>query len=65
MPGNEARARLARRFPGGSCKKLVERLKAEMFNTADFVDDDTASSVIERIAQEIMDEPSLTAARAH
>ncbi|MDB6009978.1 MAG: type secretion system protein IcmB/DotO [Gammaproteobacteria bacterium] len=65
LPGNEARARLARRFPGGSCKKLVERLKAEMFNTADFVDDDTSSSVIERIAQEIFEEAPVTAARAH
>lgn len=53
MPGNEARALLAKRFPGGSCKKLVDKLKAEMFNSADFVDDDMAASVIERIAKDM------------
>ena len=56
MPGNEARAALARRFPSGSCKKMVEKLKGEMFNEADFVDDDMAASVVERIAKEMIRE---------
>jgi intracellular multiplication protein IcmB len=56
MPGNQARALLAKRFPGGSCKKLVERLKTEMFNASEFVDDDMASSVIERIAKDMIAE---------
>jgi intracellular multiplication protein IcmB len=56
MPGNQARALLGKRFPGGSCKKLVERLKTEMFNASEFIDDDMASSVIERIAKDMIAE---------
>ena len=56
MPGNEARAMLAKRFPSGSCKALVEKLKAEMFSKATFVDDDMEASVIERIAKEMIDD---------
>lgn len=64
LPGNEARAVLARRFPGGSCKKLVDKLKSEMFNTAEFVDDDMASSVIERLAKDMIAEHYSTAMAA-
>jgi intracellular multiplication protein IcmB len=56
IPGNEARALLAKRFPGGSCKKLVEKLKTELFNNAEFVDDEMAASVIERIAEDMVAE---------
>lgn len=56
MPRQQARRLLAKRFPGGSCKKLVERLKEETFRGADFVDDDMESSVIERIAKELIHE---------
>jgi intracellular multiplication protein IcmB len=56
MPGNEARAVLAARFPSGSCKKVVDKLKSEMFNESDFVDDEIAASVIERIAKELIQE---------
>jgi intracellular multiplication protein IcmB len=56
MPGNEARAMLGKRFPGGSCKKLVDKLKTEMFSGTDFVDDDMASSVIERVAKDMLAE---------
>ncbi len=56
MPRPIARRILAKRFPGGSCKKLVERLKEETFKGADFVDDDMASTVIERIAKELIAE---------
>lgn len=54
MPRQQARRLLAKRFPGGSCKKLVERLKEETFRGADFVDDDMESSVIERLAKELI-----------
>lgn len=56
MPRQQARSLLAKRFPGGSCKKLVERLKEETFRGADFVDDDMESSVIERLAKELIHE---------
>lgn len=56
MPRQQARRLLAKRFPGGSCKKLVERLKEETFRGADFVDDDMESSVIERLAKELIHE---------
>lgn len=54
LPGNEARMLLARRFPGGSCKKLVEKLKSQMFTNSDFIDDEMAESVIERLASEMI-----------
>lgn len=56
MPRQQARRLLAKRFPGGSCKKLVERLKEETFRGVDFVDDDMVSSVIERLAKELIHE---------
>lgn len=56
MPRQQARRLLAKWFPGGSCKKLVERLKEETFRGADFVDDDMESSVIERLAKELIHE---------
>lgn len=56
MPRQQARRLLAKRFPSGSCKKLVERLKEETFRGADFVDDDMESSVIERLAKELIHE---------
>lgn len=54
LPGNEARALLAKRFPGGSCKKAVEVMKAEASKSAEFIDDDFTDSVIERIAKEML-----------
>jgi len=56
MPRHEARRLLAKRFPSGSCKKVVERLKQETFRDAEFVDDDMESSVIERLAKELIHE---------
>lgn len=56
IPRQQARRLLAKRFPGGSCKKLVERLKEETFRGVEFVDDDMESSVIERIAKEMIHE---------
>lgn len=56
MPRQQARRLLAKRFPGGSCKKLVERLKEDTFRGADFVDEDMESSVIERLAKELIHE---------
>lgn len=56
MPRPEARQMLAKRFPGGSCKKLIERLKEEQFKGVEFVDDDMESSVIERVAKEMVSE---------
>lgn len=54
MPRPLARNALAKRFPSGSCKRLVERLKAEEFSDVEFVDDDMVASVIERIASEML-----------
>jgi intracellular multiplication protein IcmB len=56
LQGNEARALLAKHFPSGSCKKLVDKLKNEMFINADFIDEQMASSVIERVAQKMIAE---------
>lgn len=55
MPGAEARALLASKFPSGSCKKYVDRLKTEMF-LGNFVDEDMEKSVIERLARELLEE---------
>ena len=56
MPRDAARKLLAKRFPSGSCKKLVERRKQEQFADADFVDEAMESSVIEKIAKELLAE---------
>ena len=56
MPRPDARRLLARRFPGGSCKKLVERLKVEQFSGADFIDDEMSASVVERLSKELINE---------
>lgn len=53
MPRPDALALLAKRFPSGGCKKMVERLKLEEFKDAEFVDDDMESSVIGRIANDL------------
>ena len=56
MPRDAARRLLAKRFPSGSCKKLVERRKQEQFADAEFVDEAMESSVIEKIGKELIDE---------
>jgi intracellular multiplication protein IcmB len=56
LPGNVARALLARRFPSGSCKAVVDRLKIETTGTSEFVDDEVFSSIIERVASEMLSE---------
>lgn len=56
MPRDAARKLLAKRFPSGSCKKLVERRKQEQFADADFVDEAMESSVIEKLAKELLSE---------
>lgn len=56
MPRDAARKLLATRFPSGSCKKLIERRKQEQFSDVDFVDDQMESSVIEKIAKELIEE---------
>lgn len=53
MPRPDALAILAKRFPSGGCKEMVERMKNEEFKDADFVDDDMETSVIVRIAKEM------------
>lgn len=65
MPRPEARALLAKRFPGGSCKKMIDKLKTETFNQAEFVDDDMATSVIERVAKEMLAEYYGTSSFVH
>jgi len=49
-----ARAILAEQFPNGSCKKAVERMREKMANTRDFIDEDANESIIERLANEII-----------
>ena len=56
IPRKDARRLLARRFPGGSCKKIVDRLKQEQSAKADFTGEEFASSVIEQIAAELKHE---------
>lgn len=56
MPRDAARRLLAKRFPGGSCKKLVERRKQEQFADVEFVDEAMESSVIEKIAKDLIEE---------
>lgn len=56
MPRQAARKLLAKRFPSGSCKKLVERRKAEQFADVEFVDDAMESTVIDRIAKDLINE---------
>jgi intracellular multiplication protein IcmB len=55
LPKNDARRLLARHFPHGSCKKLVERLKAEQFVGQSFIDDEQVNSVIEGVAKQLLD----------
>ena len=54
MPRPDALALLARRFPSGGCKDMVERLKRETFKDVEFVDDDMEQSVIARIAKDLV-----------
>lgn len=56
MPRDAARRLLAKRFPTGSCKKLVERRKQEQFADVEFVDEEMESSVIEKIAKDLIEE---------
>lgn len=56
MPRHHARKLLGMRFPSGSCQRLVERRKTEQFGDAEFVDDAMASTVIEKLAKELIDE---------
>lgn len=62
LPGNEARALLARYFPAGSCKRTVDNLKAEVAQGGGFVDEAVEASVIERIARQMLDERGVAAA---
>jgi len=56
MPRPQARRMLAKVFPQGSCKAVVERMKQETYREAEFVDDDMESSVIERLASDMINE---------
>ncbi|MFA6230978.1 MAG: type IV secretion protein DotO [Rhodanobacter sp.] len=55
MPKSDARRLLARHFPNGGCKKLIDRLKSEQFVGQTFVDDDQVNSVIEGVAKQLLD----------
>lgn len=59
MPRKTARRLLAQRFPGGSCKAEVDKLKSESPDQADraFIDDeDLAKEVVRRIGNELISE---------
>jgi intracellular multiplication protein IcmB len=64
LPGNVARWLLAKRFPSGSCKKAVEKMKTELFAGQDFAEDEVAASVVERIAKEMLDQYFASQAQA-
>lgn len=55
IPTGDARRVLAKHFPNGGCKKLVDRLKTEQFVGQTFVDDDQENSVIEGVAKQLLD----------
>ena len=56
MPRKDALRLLAKRFPSGSCKRLVERRKAEQFSDGVFVDEAMEATVIEKIAKDLVEE---------
>ncbi|MEM8515168.1 intracellular multiplication protein IcmB [Massilia sp. MP_M2] len=64
LPGNVARSLLAHRFPSGSCKAVVEKLKMETSGTTEFIDDEVFSSIIDRIGKDILSDYYNTAALA-
>lgn len=55
IPKSDARRLLARHFPFGGCKKLIDRLKTEQFVGQTFVDDDQVNSVIDGVAKQLLD----------
>lgn len=56
MPRTDALLLLSKRFPSGSCKRLVERRKAEQYTDATFIDEAMEATVIEKIAKELIEE---------
>ena len=50
----EARKLLAKHFPSGGCKSIVDREKNSLFKGDEFVDDEKTGSVIEKIADKIL-----------
>lgn len=54
MPRQDALALLAKHFPSGGCKEMVERLKRDIYRDVEFVDDDMERSVIARIAKDMV-----------
>lgn len=58
LPLRSALRLLAKRFPSGGCKSTVARLKEQMFNGADFIDDAMETSVIQTLADDMIREYS-------
>ncbi|ANN80814.1 type IV secretion protein DotO [Bordetella flabilis] len=58
MPRMVARRLLARRFPGGSCKGAVDRMRSEAAPNveAEFVDDEVIKAIVQRIGNELIAE---------
>lgn len=58
IPHKHARRLLAEKFPSGSCKKHVERLKEKQKKSSDFVGDEEQLelSVVENIAKDMIEE---------
>ncbi len=54
MPKSDARRLLAKHFPKGGCKKLIDRLKAEQFVGQTFIDDDQENAVIDSVAKDLL-----------
>lgn len=58
MPSPEARRVLARRFPGGSCKSHVLKIKSEVRASQGeaFIDEDVQESIIQNLARDLVGE---------
>jgi len=56
MPRHVARNLLAKRFPSGSCKRAVDKMRAEAAPNVDaeFVDDEVIKSIVQRIGNELI-----------
>ncbi len=56
MGTREARELLAKRFPSGSCKAYLERMRENLFNQSDFLDEEQLNSAVEELANQLVAE---------
>jgi len=67
MPRQVARRLLAKRFPSGSCKSTVDRMRSEAAPDvdADFVDDEVIRAIVQRIGSELVNAYRMSEIDAH